>query len=307
MDKNKRRRRRTPNKTQKEEIIIIKEEIIKIENKQDSNQTIPIIPQPEYQDTKQLQTEIDELLDSDAVDIQYNNNNNHHHHTTYETPVSNVFPVQPQVAQYTEHIHNSSPCPMSYTPTYTQENYVHNDMDVNKYEHRTFVNLDDGSVNVYSKLEDDNNYNTTISPPLLPTPPTAAPIMNLPSPPTRSQSPTIPTPSPVTYPFNTEDITGDDTISPQTPNTNIIPEPEIINNDTCSSVISERELNEEDIQSILTELADGSLVLVSSLDPDDPDKVLNEIYMVDKTTGELCDEPLNIPDNIVQCILTVVS
>ncbi|KAM7351480.1 transcription factor TFIIIB component B'' homolog Bdp1 [Cochliomyia hominivorax] len=301
-DKIKRRRRRTSNKVQKEEIIIIKEEIIKVENKQDSNSAMANVAPPEYQDTKQLQTEIDELLDSDAVDIQYGG------HATYETATTNIFPVTTHVAQYTEPIINTIPGPVSYpTLTYVQDNFVENvETDINKYEHRTFVNLDDGTVNVYRKIEDETNYITS------------PPLTALPSPPTRSQSPPIentstspPPPPQLTQPplcpcppnNDSNKIHENTTTSTAIAN----PEPEILNNDTCSSVISERELNEEDIQSILTELADGSLVLVSSLDPDDPDKVLNEIYMVDKNTGELCDEPLNIPDNIVQCILTVVS
>ncbi|KAL9928519.1 transcription factor TFIIIB component B'' homolog Bdp1 [Glossina fuscipes fuscipes] len=62
----------------------------------------------------------------------------------------------------------------------------------------------------------------------------------------------------------------------------------------------DNDLVQQNIQKILTELAEGTLVLVSTLDPDNPDNVLNEIYMMDKDTGDLCDEPLNIPDDIVQ-------
>ncbi|XP_037806181.1 transcription factor TFIIIB component B'' homolog [Lucilia sericata] len=290
VDKVKRRRRRTPNKTQKEEIIIIKEEIIKIENKQESN-SAPAAAPMEYQDTKQLQTEIDELLDSDAVDIPYGGVGAN---TSYETTTANNYTVTSQVDQYNE---QSNTPPVPYTTNY-EEDYCETESDINKYEHRTFVNLDDGSVNVYSKIKDDATF---ITPP--PTTPLPSP------PPTRSQTPTSlsPTSPPQILPdhINYENDSLESTETTTTPM--IIPDPEIISNDTCSSVISERELNEEDIQSILTELAEGSLVLVSSLDPDDPDKVLNEIYMVDKNTGELCEEPLNIPDNIVQCILTVVS
>ncbi|KAI8043822.1 hypothetical protein M5D96_005160, partial [Drosophila gunungcola] len=60
---------------------------------------------------------------------------------------------------------------------------------------------------------------------------------------------------------------------------------------------------EPDIEQILAELAEGSLALVSSLDPEHEDRVLNEIYMLDKKTGELCETPLNIPEHIVQCIM----
>uniref|UniRef100_A0A1A9UXL6 Myb-like domain-containing protein n=1 Tax=Glossina austeni TaxID=7395 RepID=A0A1A9UXL6_GLOAU len=69
----------------------------------------------------------------------------------------------------------------------------------------------------------------------------------------------------------------------------------------------DNDLVQQNIQKILTELAEGTLILVSTLDPDNPDKVLNEIYMMDKDTGDLCDEPLNIPDDIVQCIMSVMS
>jgi len=64
---------------------------------------------------------------------------------------------------------------------------------------------------------------------------------------------------------------------------------------------------EPDIEQILAELAEGSLVLVSSLDPEHEDRVLNEIYMLDKKTGELCETPLNIPEHIVQCIMNVMK
>lgn len=276
MDKPKRRRRkRSPNKIQKGEIIIIKEEIIKVENRQDSNQTSAL---SEFQDNNQLQTEMDELLDSDAMDIQYCG-------ATSESTTANEFQ-----GENSEHI-NTSPGPVSSYATHYQ-NYSENEADTNKYEHRTIVNLDDGSVNVFSKIKDDLTF---IIPPNLTLPS---------SPPARSQSPPINQldSPPLVYPIENYENSLEAPTQAAT-----IPEPEILNNDTCSSLISERELNEEDIQSILTELAEGSLVLVSSLDPDNPDKVLNEIYMVDKNTGELCEEPLKIPDNIVQCILTVIS
>ncbi|XP_017132668.1 transcription factor TFIIIB component B'' [Drosophila elegans] len=64
---------------------------------------------------------------------------------------------------------------------------------------------------------------------------------------------------------------------------------------------------EPDIEQILAELAEGSLALVSSLDPEHEDRVLNEIYMLDKKTGELCETPLNIPEHIVQCIMNVMQ
>lgn len=275
-NKPKRRRRRTPNKVaQKEEITIIKEEIIKIETKQDSNNPLERLECPEG---TQLQTEMDELLNTDVADINFSNS------SCGMESINNTFD-ESQVPQ---------PCDVVNTPLYSPyisqngDNYYPADMDIDKYEHRTIVNLDDGSVNVYSKMEDYNHFNTTQTS-AQPTPP--------PPPPPRSQTPIVeiqPYMPPQTYTDNNQAFSA-------------APEPEIFNNETCSSVISERELNEEDIQTILTELADGSLVLVSSLDPDDPDKVLNEIYMVDKNTGELCDEPLNIPDNIVQCILSVVS
>ncbi|KAH8260029.1 hypothetical protein KR026_001016 [Drosophila bipectinata] len=64
---------------------------------------------------------------------------------------------------------------------------------------------------------------------------------------------------------------------------------------------------EPDIEQIIAELAGGSLALVSSLDPQHEDRVLNEIYMLDKKTGELCETPLNIPEHIVQCIMKVMQ
>ncbi|XP_017047970.2 transcription factor TFIIIB component B'' [Drosophila ficusphila] len=64
---------------------------------------------------------------------------------------------------------------------------------------------------------------------------------------------------------------------------------------------------EPDIEQILAELAEGSLALVSSLDPEHEDRVLNEIYMLDKETGDMCETPLNIPDHIVQCIMNVMQ
>ncbi|TMW45990.1 hypothetical protein DOY81_008932 [Sarcophaga bullata] len=270
-NKPKRRRRRTPNKVaQKEEITIIKEEIIKIENKQDSNNPSERLECP---DGTQLQTEMDELLNTDVTDINFSN-------SSCGMETLNTFD-ETQVSQPSDVVNT----PL-YSPYISQngDNYYPADMDIDKYEHRTIVNLDDGSVNVYSKMEDYNHFNTK-QPPTQPT-----------SPP-RSQTPIV----------ETQPYMPPQTYNDNNPAFSAVPEPEIFNNETCSSVISERELNEEDIQTILTELADGSLVLVSSLDPDDPDKVLNEIYMVDKDTGELCDEPLNIPDNIVQCILSVVS
>lgn len=66
-------------------------------------------------------------------------------------------------------------------------------------------------------------------------------------------------------------------------------------------------VSEHDIEQILTELAEGSLVLVSSLDAEHEDRVVNEIYMYDKDTGELCEQPLQIPEHIVQSILNVMS
>ncbi|CAD6997038.1 transcription factor TFIIIB component B'' [Ceratitis capitata] len=70
---------------------------------------------------------------------------------------------------------------------------------------------------------------------------------------------------------------------------------------------SQREVDECDIQQILMDLSDGSLVLVSTLDPENADQVVNEIYMMDKVTGELCEKPLDIPESIVQCVLSVMS
>ncbi|KAH8376890.1 hypothetical protein KR093_001921 [Drosophila rubida] len=66
-------------------------------------------------------------------------------------------------------------------------------------------------------------------------------------------------------------------------------------------------VSEHDIEQILTELAEGSMVLVSSIDPDCEDRVVNEIYMYDKQTGDLCEQPLDIPEHIVQSILNVMS
>lgn len=61
------------------------------------------------------------------------------------------------------------------------------------------------------------------------------------------------------------------------------------------------------IEQILAELAEGSLALVSSLDPEHEDRVLNEIYMLNKKTGELCENPLDIPEHIVKCIMNVMQ
>ncbi|TDG43351.1 hypothetical protein AWZ03_010219 [Drosophila navojoa] len=67
------------------------------------------------------------------------------------------------------------------------------------------------------------------------------------------------------------------------------------------------EVNEHDIEQIITELSEGSMVLVSSLDADREDRVINEIYMYDSQTGDLSEQPLKIPEHIVQCILNVMS
>ncbi|XP_067621483.1 uncharacterized protein Bdp1 [Eurosta solidaginis] len=76
--------------------------------------------------------------------------------------------------------------------------------------------------------------------------------------------------------------------------------------DTPAS-LSQHEIDECDMEQILMDLADGSLVLVSTLDPDNADQVVNEIYMIDKTTGELCEKPLDIPESIVQSVLSVMT
>ncbi|XP_032584377.1 transcription factor TFIIIB component B'' [Drosophila mojavensis] len=66
------------------------------------------------------------------------------------------------------------------------------------------------------------------------------------------------------------------------------------------------EVNEHDIEQIITELSEGSMVLVSSLDAGQDGRVLNEIYMYDSQTGDLSEQPLKIPEHIVQCILNVM-
>ncbi|EDV98705.1 transcription factor TFIIIB component B'' homolog [Drosophila grimshawi] len=66
-------------------------------------------------------------------------------------------------------------------------------------------------------------------------------------------------------------------------------------------------VSEHDIEQILAELSEGSMVLVSSLNADQEDRVVNEIYIHDKETGELSEHPLKIPEHIVQCILNVMS
>ncbi|KAH8403320.1 hypothetical protein KR222_010350 [Zaprionus bogoriensis] len=66
-------------------------------------------------------------------------------------------------------------------------------------------------------------------------------------------------------------------------------------------------VSEHDIEQILMELAEGSMVLVSSLDAEHEDHVVNEIYLYDKQTGELSEQPLQIPEHIVQSILNVMS
>ncbi|XP_001357336.2 transcription factor TFIIIB component B'' homolog [Drosophila pseudoobscura] len=64
---------------------------------------------------------------------------------------------------------------------------------------------------------------------------------------------------------------------------------------------------ENGIEQILSALSEGSLVLVSSQDPENENRVVNEIYMYDKNTDDLCESPLNIPDHIVQCIVNVMQ
>ncbi|KAH8305413.1 hypothetical protein KR018_002811 [Drosophila ironensis] len=64
---------------------------------------------------------------------------------------------------------------------------------------------------------------------------------------------------------------------------------------------------EPTIEQILAELAVGTLSLVSSLDPEHEDRVVNEIYMLDKNTGELCETPLDIPEHIVHSIMSVMK
>uniref|UniRef100_A0A1I8P7P4 Myb-like domain-containing protein n=1 Tax=Stomoxys calcitrans TaxID=35570 RepID=A0A1I8P7P4_STOCA len=175
-----------------------------------------------------------------------------------------------------------------------EDEYCEDSMEADIHcEGRTFVNLDDGSV---TTISDVNNMPQTATSDAVYEKQAA---INQPTP--SPSPPSLPTPSPALAPqyhYPTQTVHN----SPPT-----IQPPDLICNDTSSSLASERELNEQDIEHILTELAEGSLVLVSTLDPDDPDKVLNEIFMVDKNTGDLCDEPLNIPDNIVQCILSVMS
>ncbi|XP_073823252.1 transcription factor TFIIIB component B'' homolog Bdp1 [Musca autumnalis] len=192
------------------------------------------------------------------------------------------------------------------------DNYCDEPMDIDApYEGRTFVNLDDGSL---TRLDTFAEATHRATPPQQPQPPQnyeqQPARINQPTPspspppalpqsmsPMMPPSPSIPPPSP-----------QHNYLPPQSPHINgVMSPPDLTSHDTNCSIASERELNEQDIQRILTELAEGSLVLVSTLDPDDPDKVLNEIFMVDKNTGDLCDEPLNIPDNIVQCILSVMS
>ncbi|XP_061390241.1 uncharacterized protein DDB_G0284459 [Musca vetustissima] len=191
------------------------------------------------------------------------------------------------------------------------DNYCNEPMEIDApYEGRTFVNLDDGS---FTTLESPRRRQ---SPPQQPQsydePP--APIVNQPTP---SPSPPPPAPAHIQA-AQCLPRTGSVPQSPRPQHylasqasphhrSMVATPPDLTSQDTNCSFTSDRELNEQDIQRILTELAEGSLVLVSTLDPDDPDKVLNEIFMVDKNTGDLCDEPLNIPDNIVQCILSVMS
>ncbi|XP_016998538.2 transcription factor TFIIIB component B'' homolog [Drosophila takahashii] len=88
---------------------------------------------------------------------------------------------------------------------------------------------------------------------------------------------------------------------------NFMENDEVITPDDPIPIAPPTTTTEPDIEQILAELADGSLVLVSSLDPEHEDRVLNEIYMLDKSTGELCETPLNIPEHIVQCIMNVMQ
>ncbi|XP_068150523.1 uncharacterized protein Bdp1 [Drosophila tropicalis] len=87
----------------------------------------------------------------------------------------------------------------------------------------------------------------------------------------------------------------------------LVAPPDSFNVSAATETVKTASVSEEDIEQILSDLAEGSLVLVSSVDAENGDRVINEIYMYDKSTGELFEEPLNIPEHIVQCILNVMS
>lgn len=257
------------------------------------------------EDGEQLEVDFDQLLHSDVIDDSMDNIES----MPLPPPGSVETPQSPTSGPMTESpiISDSSSSSSSSCLYIHEDNYSNEPMDIEAYyEGRTFVNLDDGSVTMV------NDVNQQSSNPL--PPPEIYPEQPIISQPTPSPSPPSlpPPPSPHT-PLHQQQ--QQQYLPPQSPKMSTmysssvskVPPPDLVCNDTCSSITSERELNEQDIEHILTELAEGSLVLVSTLDPDDPDKVLNEIFMVDKNTGDLCDEPLNIPDNIVQCILSVMS
>lgn len=82
--------------------------------------------------------------------------------------------------------------------------------------------------------------------------------------------------------------------------------PEAQNNEITSSKDVDAAMERfmlNDLGKILTDLVNGSLVVVASEDEENPSRVINEIYIMDKETGTLSDVPLDLPEDIVNCIV----
>ncbi|EDW57748.1 transcription factor TFIIIB component B'' homolog [Drosophila virilis] len=107
------------------------------------------------------------------------------------------------------------------------------------------------------------------------------------------------------YVSDVDTVTDSETVyTPETDTTYIV---DFISETPLLESPNTESVSEHDIEQILAELSEGSMVLVSSLDAEQEDRVINEIYMYDQQTGELCEHPLKIPEHIVQCILNVMS
>ncbi|XP_075150174.1 transcription factor TFIIIB component B'' homolog Bdp1 [Haematobia irritans] len=316
-DKVKRRRRRVPNIKKEANTVTHKTETMGNQPSQSvlqSDVTSPAPPSPapaflsQSIKVEQVKNEPQQMplfttkmeVNRDNDDVEREESGNHYVLSDIMEDNSSSMPLQensfPLQSISSEQITESSSTDSS--SSYANGNSYHNNSpDVELYsESRTFVNLDDGSLTTINNRQQSMSQTTYKEQSIItqPTPSPSPPSLPMPS-------PTLVSPQQI-YPAEIQQE-PQSIVQPQS----IVPPPDLTCGDTTSSIMSERELNEQDIQQILTELAEGSLVLVSTLDPDDPDKVLNEIFMVDKNTGDLCDEPLNIPENIVQCILSVMS
>lgn len=78
----------------------------------------------------------------------------------------------------------------------------------------------------------------------------------------------------------------------------------IENLESSNCVFSATNNLQEDIDSILSELINGSLVLVSSEDPNNPGKVINEIFIMNKKTNKLSDTALDLPEDVINYIIS---